>query len=190
MFATLGVTRDKDRPHADFYQTPREATAALLRVERFNRTIWEPSCGDGAICDVLLEHGYQVVASDLYDRGHGTAGIDFLKDPPPFGTGLDIIMNPPFSLAVEFVQRALTVGGNKVAVLGRLLWLESVRRKPFFEASPLARVHVFSRRLPFMHRTNGAEHRARLSAICFAWFIFERGHEGAPTLHFLDWKDE
>ena len=57
-------------PH-DFYPTPPEAIRALLSVETFEGSIWEPACGDGAISKVLLEAGHEVVSTDLIDRGYG-----------------------------------------------------------------------------------------------------------------------
>ena len=49
----------------EFYPTPPEATRALLSVERFEGSIWEPACGEGAIANVLADAGHKVVATDL-----------------------------------------------------------------------------------------------------------------------------
>jgi hypothetical protein len=58
----------------EFYPTPPEATRALLSVETFDGTIWEPACGRGAISTVLETAGYQVVSTDLVQRDYGTGG--------------------------------------------------------------------------------------------------------------------
>lgn len=78
----------------EFYPTPPEATRALLSVESFEGSIWEPACGDGAISKVLEAAGYQVVSTDLIDRGYGAGGQDFLKSTEPLGR--NIITNPPY----------------------------------------------------------------------------------------------
>lgn len=78
----------------EFYPTPPEATRALLSVEQFDGSIWEPACGDGAISKVLTEAGYQVVSTDLIDRGYGAGGHDFLKSTTPLAK--NIITNPPY----------------------------------------------------------------------------------------------
>ena len=78
----------------EFYPTPPEATRALLSVEQFDGSIWEPACGDGAISKVLTEAGYQVVSTDLIDRGYGEGGHDFLKSTTPLAK--NIITNPPY----------------------------------------------------------------------------------------------
>jgi len=88
------VGQSKGRAIDDYYPTPREATLALLGVETFQGTIWEPACGDGAISKVLEEQGLSVISTDVVDRGYGTAGIDFLLD---FSTSSNhVITNPPF----------------------------------------------------------------------------------------------
>jgi ParB-like chromosome segregation protein Spo0J len=71
-----GISRQED----DFYRTPVEAVRALLAVEQFPTTIWEPACGDGAISRVLAEAGHTVISTDLIDRGFGNGGIDFLAE--------------------------------------------------------------------------------------------------------------
>ena len=79
-----------------------------MSVERFDGSIWEPACGDGAISKVLAEAGYQVVSTDLIDRGYGAGGQDFLKSDKPLAK--NIITNPPYGthgLGDAFVRKAL-----------------------------------------------------------------------------------
>lgn len=184
----VGMHSHADRGD-DFYATPPEATRALLAVERKwlpGGTIWEPACGDGAIARVLLEAGYNVYVTDLVDRGFSEGNINFLT------TNIDpraaaIITNPPFKLAREFVEASLQ-RAPYVAMLLRLAFLEGAARKPWFEAAPLARVHVASRRLPMMHRDGWTGPKAG-SAVCHAWFVWDKRHEGRPQIQWFDWKD-
>jgi hypothetical protein len=173
------VGTSEGRVEHDFYPTPPEATEALLRVEHFNGTIWEPACGDGAICKVLESHGHKVVATDLIDRGWGDAPHDFLTSNL---TANNIITNPPFKLAEAFLRHALNQSTGKVALLCKLQWLEGGKRKSMFEQSPLARVHVFSKRLTM---TRGGEAMANGGMIAFAWYVFEHGYQGDPVLRWL-----
>ena len=64
--------------------------------------------------------------------------------------------------------------------------LESDRRRGILDGGLLARVHVFRRRLPMMHRV-GWEGRKSNSGMAFAWFIWELGHKGPTELHRLSW---
>lgn len=166
----------------DFYPSPPEATAALLSVEKFAGAIWEPACGDGAISKVLEAHGYDVVSTDLVERGYGEGRIDFLMETKPLAP--NIVTNPPYKNALAFARHALDLESDKVAFLMRLVWLEGAARKKFFESSGLARVWVFSKRLPRMHRA-GYDGPKTTSTIAFAWFVWSRDHEGSPTLGWI-----
>lgn len=174
----------------DFYATPREAVEALLAIEAKwipGGLIWEPACGDGAIVNVLRERGRNVFASDLVDRGcKPSHQYDFLTGLAPPDAN-SIITNPPFKLAREFVDRSLATVPY-VAMLLRLAFLEGAARKPWFESTPLARVHVSSRRLPMMHR-DGWEGPKAGSAVCHAWFVWDTRHEGQPHVQWFDYKN-
>ena len=168
------------RPEGDWYPTPPEATLALLSRESFTGSIWEPACGDGAISRVLEDAGHTVISTDLIHRGYGTAPHDFLTSSL---TADNIITNPPFTLAQEFVERSLERTTGKVAMLCKLAFLEGQKRKAFFETTPLARVHVFSKRINFYRE--GQRGKLGTSMIAFAWFVWEHGHEGPPSLDWL-----
>ena len=75
----LGKSIDNTRVKNDFYETPPNATQLLLDNETFDKTIWECSCGKGAISKVLISNGYETINDDLVDRGYGNTGLDFLK---------------------------------------------------------------------------------------------------------------
>jgi hypothetical protein len=69
------------RNEADFYLTPAHCTKAVLSAFSFlfvRGTVWEPACGDGAIARVITDLNGTVIATDLYDRGYGASGVDFL----------------------------------------------------------------------------------------------------------------
>ena len=167
----------------DLYETPECATRALLHIERLPRRIWEPAAGRGAIVRVLRAHGHEVVASDLIDYGEQThfSRRDFLLEhKAPQGCEC-ILTNPPFSLAEEFVAHALDLC-PRVIMLLRLAFLESERRSRILDTGTLARVHIFRRRLPMMHR-DGWQGPKASSAMAFAWFIWDRAHTGPAILN-------
>jgi hypothetical protein len=175
----------------DFYASPLEAVDSLLAIEAdyLPRFIWEPACGDGAIVMPFRAVGYRVHATDLVARGcpDSEAGCDFLM-PFPVPAGVEgIVTNPPFKNADEFVIKALSIVPY-VAILARIAFLEGIERKGLFAHSPPARVHVSSRRLPTMHR-DGWEGTKVGSAMCFAWFVWDRAHAGEPVIRWFDWKD-
>lgn len=181
-----------ERGH-DLYETPAVATRALLRAERIPHHVWEPACGRGAIVNVLRDAGHQVVASDLIDYGlpitpPGYYGRDFLQESAvPEGCAA-IVTNPPYQWAEKFVAHALDLSPLVVMLL-RLAFLESERRRKILEGRGLARVHVFRKRLPMMHRA-GWEGKKANSGMAFAWFVWDRAHTGPTIIQRLSWERE
>jgi hypothetical protein len=173
------VGSSEGRADFDYYPTPPNATEALLRAEGFEGTIWEPACGDGAICKVFEAHGHKVMATDLIDRGWGEAPHDFLTSDR---TAANIVTNPPFTLAQQFVELSLARTTGKVAMLCKLQFLEGAKRKAMFKSTPLKTVHVFSKRLTM---TRNGEKMDASGMIAFCWLVWQHGYEGDPTLRWF-----
>jgi methylase of polypeptide subunit release factors len=167
------------RAEHDFYPTPEYVTRDLLARERFIGNIWEPACGDGAIAKVFVEHGFDVIATDLVNRGYGEHGKDFLQENRRVN---NIVTNPPYSLGEKFVRHSLSQTDGKVAMFLKLVFLEGLSRRQMFESSPLARVWVYSKRVT-QHR-NG-ESKQYSGMMCFAWFVWEHGYIGEPVIKWI-----
>jgi len=183
-----GYSTDERSPN-DFYETPAIAVEKLLEVEQFGNNILEPCCGAGAISKILLSKGYNVISRDLYDYGFGETGINFLFDETiqPLLDVDAIITNPPYNLSLEFMKQALRStkkNRGKVAFLLRLAWLEGQERKQFFEANPISKVLVFSKRLPRMHKP-GYTGKESTSMMAMAWFIFDWKYSGSPIIQWI-----
>lgn len=172
------VTNSREKN--DFYPTPLEGILPLLEKEKFEGDIWECACGDGAISKVLLKHGYRVYSSDLIDRGYGVPNKDFLQSDLKAD---NIITNPPFKLGAEFVYQACKLARKKVAMLCRINFLEGVARGKMFKETPIKNIYVFSRRITFTNPNTGAKSHGG-GMLAFAWFIWEHGYNGKPT---IDW---
>lgn len=161
----------------DFYPTPGWATFALIDNERFTGDIWECACGDGAMSKVLSQAGNRVESSDLYDRGYGEIGQDFLKT---IRRHDNIITNPPYNSAEGFVATGLKQSKQKFALLLRLAFLEGANRaNTIFDKSPPARVWVFSERITFYPK--GAT-VAGSGTTAYAWFVWDKNHSGSTEL--------
>lgn len=172
----------------DLYETPAVATQALLRVERLPRKLWEPAAGRGAIVRELRSAGHEVIASDLVDYRQPThfARRDFfLELKRPDGCQA-IVTNPPFKHAGKFVAHALELC-PRVIMLLRLAFMESERRRGILEGCGLARIHVFRKRLPMMHRHNWKGPKA-VSALAFAWFVWDARHKGPTAIDRISWE--
>ena len=175
----------RERHVEDFYRTGEVATRALLAVERFHGTIWEPACGAGDMSRVLetAPEVTNVVSTDLVDRGYGTPGPDFLKTPAIIGID-HIVTNPLYRLLDEFVLRAIELDPpGKIAMIARLQWLEGQRRKKkIFDVHPPARVWGFSFRIPM---TRGDLATPQTGLVAFAWYVWDKMHVGPPRLGWL-----
>jgi hypothetical protein len=172
---------------ADLYETPRCAVEALLRAEQLPHWIWEPAAGRGAIVNVLRDRGHAAIASDIVDYGFPLHFVgDFLAQAKVPVNVECILTNPPFQIIGEFVAHALDLC-PRVIMLAHLAFFESVKRTEILERRGLARVHVFRNRLPMLHRDGWTGPRAN-SAIAFAWFVWDREHEGPPELYRISWE--
>ena len=109
VFTTLGSSNHvtDEREQFDYYATDPRAVEMLLQMEAFAPVIWEPACGEGHISKVLAAHGYEVISTDLIYRGFGDPEpLNFLEETLDGFEG-DIITNPPYSVGLQFVERAL-----------------------------------------------------------------------------------
>ncbi len=113
----------------EYYPTPPEATRALLSVERFDGSIWEPACGEGAIARELSAAGHAVVATDLIDYGYGLPGLDFLRETRP--RAKHIVTNPPYGsgLADAFITQSLAFARQTRGTVAMLLNLASLAHR-------------------------------------------------------------
>jgi hypothetical protein len=172
--------RFADLEGPDFYPTPRWATFALIDSERFSGDIWECACGDGSMADVLEESGNKVIGSDLYDRGFGEIGHDFLLSNRH---AVNIITNPPYHSAEGFVAKSLELADKKFALLLRLAFLEGAKRtRQIFHKSPPSRVWVFSERITFYPK--GADVKGG-GTTAYAWLVWDKDHVGSTELKWL-----
>ena len=175
----------------EFYPTPPEATRALLSVETFVGSIWEPACGEGAIASVLLEAGHKVVATDLVEYGFGISGIDFLKELRP--RAKHIVTNPPYGsgLADAFAEKALAfaaVTGGTVAMLLNMASLSHRRRTAWWKQKPPARLYAIDDIVCWpSHRYGPApeyftKHR-------YIWAVWTPNHQGPSAFWWLSSAD-
>jgi hypothetical protein len=161
--------RFADLSGPDFFPTPDWATRALLDNEVFVGEIWEPACGDGAMSRVLGESGSSIISTDLYDRGFGESGVDFLTVER---ISENIVTNPPFNSAEGFVRAGVEKSTRKFALLLRLAFLEGAnRQRTIYSKMPPSRVWVFSERITFYPA--GAV-RGGSGTTAYAWFVWDK----------------
>lgn len=174
------VKRFADLSGPDFFPTPRWATFALIDNEQFKGDLWECACGDGTMSRVLEETGRPVYSSDLFDRGYGESGHDFLT---ATRTANNIITNPPFNSAEGFVNSGVRLARKKSALLLRLAFLEGANRaNTIFSQIPPSRVWVFSERITFYPA--GVQPKGS-GTTAYAWFVWDKDAVGRTELKWL-----
>lgn len=188
IYTTLGASNHSltKRQSEDYYATEPKATEILLENEKFSKRVWECACGEGHIAKVLENHDYDVSATDLIYRGYGE------KEPYNFLTcdekniDEDIITNPPYKYAQEFVEKAIEVvaTGHKVAMFLKLQFLEGKARKAMFAKYPPKTIYVSSSRLKCA--INGNFGQVSSSAVAYAWFIWVKGYTGDPIIKWVN----
>lgn len=189
VFVTLGASNHttNSRESSDFYATDPIAMELLLNEERFDNHIWECACGAGHLSKVLEGNGYDVKSTDIVDHGFGENGVDFLTQNDIFDG--DIITNPPYKYAAEFVTHALKLvnPGHKVAMFLRLNFLEGKARRKLFDAAPPKMVYVASGRINCCKEGDfSPEGRKKHQAIAYAWFVWEKDWQGVTGLKWIN----
>ena len=188
IYTTLGASNhtDKERQQHDYYATEPKAMVLLLTEESFHPVVWECACGEGHLSKVLEANGFEVISTDLIYRGFGDPEpLDFLKNTLENFEG-DIITNPPYKYALEFVEQALNSvqPGRKVAMFLKLTFLEGQKRKDFFLHNPPKTIYVSSSRL--MCAMNGEFEKCSSRAVAYAWFVWEKGFKGDPVIKWIN----
>lgn len=190
-FVTLGASNhsEKDRETNDYYATDPHALEIFLdKLQedgiKLHNNIWECACGEGHLSEVLKDRGYKVLSTDLIARGYEDYKIDFLKyegENVPF----DIITNPPYKHAKEFVEKALQIveNGRYVIMFLKIQFLEGQARQELFKRYPPKYVYINSARQKCA--MNGEFEKYKATAICYCWYIWEKGFEGEPIIRWI-----
>lgn len=193
IYKQLGASNhtDKTRDKHDYYATePRATEKLLISLNRdgvmLPNKLWECANGEGHITRVLKTWGYDVVTSDLIDRGTIDRKLDFLalRENPYKDCG--IITNPPYKQALAFVRKALELldDGELALFHLKIQFLEGKERYEFFRKYPPKYVYVHSSRVRCA--MNGDFEKYKAAAVCYCWFIFEKGFSGDPTIKWIE----
>lgn len=187
MYATLGASNhsSQSRVMHDFYATPPTAVDALLPYLDLEpeTKIYEPCCGMGHVAKVLSNHGYQVIAEDLYDYGFGISGKNFLQqDSMPEGATA-IITNFPYAQVTDFTLHALdllrTTTNGILCSFVKTTFIEGQGRyNSIFKQTPPSRILQFVKRQGCGR--NGVFSIGESSAVAYAWFVWEAPFVNEP----------
>lgn len=184
----------KERAALDFYATPTKEVENILNqlnIDFSNEIILEPCCGDGHMCNGIMNYLNQVsgadalIATDIMERGGDfphMAGkeydflnddyLDNIKKECNFDSIDYIIMNPPFKLIEPFVMKSLGIAQKGIIMLGRIQFLEGKSRyENILKDYPPTDVYVYVDRISCFK--DGDENIKQAGVQCYAWFYWD-----------------
>lgn len=188
VMATLNASSHSEweREINDYYATDPKAVKMLVELEKFSHNILEPACGEWHISETLKESGFEVLSSDKIDRRYGDC-LDYLDDVNFFHNWHgDIITNPPYSLANEFLVKSMDILRDewKLAMLLRIQFLEWVKRKKLFDLYPPKTIYVASRNIRCAKNWDFKNATGNASTYC--WFIWEKWFKWSPEIKWFN----
>lgn len=192
IYTPLGASNhiEEERAVNDYYATSGVAVEKLLRIETPYTKIWECAAGECHLASPLKLAGYDVYTTDIIERGVPLDDcIDFLTiKKSPIGK-CDIITNPPYKYALEFILKGLDLleEGRCMYMFLKLTFLEGKKRyKKLFEKYPPAIVYVSSERI--VCAKNGDFRSIKESggsAVAYGWFKWIKGYKGDTQIKWI-----
>lgn len=187
-----GANHDTVREDEDFYATPTMAVQKLIDSFGFkeNEEIYDPCVGKGHILKPFRDAGFAVRGTDLIER-HDLwddsivypGNCDFLNSSGMIAA--NIVTNPPYKICLEFAKKGLErlAFGYKMCMLLKIQFLETKARYEFFKENPPKYIYVFVNRIGCI--PGGESDVNKPSAICYAWYIWEKGFNGEPIVRWI-----
>lgn len=204
VFKLLGAHSTTERAKDDFYQSSPEIANALfecvkagikrneLYAEGLEETvIVDSSVGTGTLLEPFRYKCWSLIGYDITDRGYKFVSVqDWLtvkEIPNPRNKPKVIVQNPPFKLALEFVQHSLELlnNGELLFSLHRIQFLEGLERFENLYKNKYKRpkyVFVFTKRVSCI--TPDIENKGK-NAVCFAWFMWQKGYRGSTQIKWI-----
>jgi len=185
------ILKTGQRAKYDLYPTPKKCVTELLKRVDFKGNIWEPACGKGDVSEVLLDNNYTVLSTDIVDHGYDklTAQINFLNCISARNIPTNIVTNPPFNKAFEFVEHSINLvkpNQGKVAMFLRLAFAESKKRRNFFINNRPTYIYVFSERQT-LWRNGEVIPKGRSGTTAYAWWVWDFSNKKQFNKTIFDW---
>jgi len=157
------TNRGSTRVGSDFYATPKSVIHNFLDYYQIKEgNLLEPSAGNGNFITSLRERERGqprfITACELRKEEKENLSKyadeviigDFLTWKPTIKYNV-IIGNPPYSLALEFIEKCFEIANEdtEIIMLLRTAFLESKKRYEFWQKHPVSELYVLSQRPSF-----------------------------------------
>lgn len=179
----------------EHWETDPWAPYAVLQREILTHRVIDPCAGTGIMTLAAREQGYNVIAYDIHEWGFPVIQADWLNMDPTCHLArtvkdATVFMNPPFSKAEAFVEKAFELGARKVVCFQRFAWWESKKRRAFWEKHPPNRIYICGDRATCWRHDIPHDKRGDGTPTAHAFFVWERGNPPGTILgHIYKLKD-
>ena len=208
VFKLMGSHSATERAKDDFYQSSPEIANALFECVKAgikgnklyaagleNTVIIDSSAGTGVLLEPFKNNRWYKIGYDIADRGYENVRIQdwfsvdryeldkarWLPRQPEI-----IVQNPPFKLALEFVQHGLELlnKGELLFSLHRIQFLETRERfaKLYGNKQKPKYVFVFANRVTCV--APDVPNKGQ-GAMCYAWFMWQKGFRGNTQIKWI-----
>lgn len=179
-----------DRHENDFYATHPDTVELFIKnYPEFKnyKNCLEPCAGLGHMVSVTSKY-VPTYTNELYNYGEFYNKCNFHEDflnsdleLPPIDC---VIMNPPFKLTSEFIEKAFEYSDN-IIVLQKLSFLEGNKRyNDLYSKGYLKEVLVCKSR-QLLAKSGDFDKYNKPGAIAFAWFIFDKHNTEQTKLRWI-----
>ena len=191
---STAVMQRRVEPHdsLDDYPTPPWATRAFVEhvlmphahAQRGDKVL-EPCCNRGCMAVPLAEY-FEVSTSDIHHYGWpGQQEVrdflmEFAEDSAPGNQPDWVIANPPFRLALDFIEKGLRMSRRGVAVLVRVAFGEGVGRYDrIFRDRPPTVIAFYVERVPMVR---GRFDPDASTASAYFWMVWAHDRDRLPPV--------
>ena len=179
------TNRGSQRVESDFYSTPEKVIHNFLNhYGTISGSILEPSAGSGSFSKVIRERqsfNYWLTSMELRPEERDNLEKysneviigDFLSHEFKYDEFDCIIGNPPYSLAIEFLEKCFSIcspTNTTIIMLLRTAFLESKKRYNFWQKHPVNDLYVLSERPSFLN--NG-----KSDATSYSFFVWNNSEK-------------
>lgn len=160
----------------EHYETALWPVRCILDIEKLPGLVIDPCAGTGIMTKAARQHGYVTKAFDVHNWGFRLTKKASFFDITKKDIGarkFSVFMNPPFSMAVQFVQHSFSLGASKIVSFQRFAWWESQGRKEFWDNCPPDRVYICGDRAVCWRHDIPKDERGSSSPTAHAFFVWD-----------------
>ena len=178
---------EKKRQELDFYPTTPECVTALLNSgygpSKLLGPVWEPAVGKGHISHELNKAGFRTIHSDIKDYGEvEDVSVQSFLDCPVLRAD-QIVTNPPYDIADDFIRHALSLKPAYLALLLKADYFSKKKALSIFNYALPGRVRRPSAIMPLTWRPDFLGQGKPFLTV--QWVVWDEDYQSHPITKLL-----